>query len=199
MGLYNGSLTREQFMFREMRIVARLYKNGLSNAEITDTVYRDNLFQYPTERVITKNCRAALNRLACIACSQALFDMLAQGDTQQAKQAALVAMMCQSRLLAEFMTDVIGEKYRAFDLTLTSKDVNVFFACLGEKDEAVAAWSPETIKRIKSVLMNVLRENGYLEKIGSTRLCPVQISDEFERALRAAGMQRFLPAFNVID
>ena len=47
-GLYNGSLTREQFMFREMRIVARLYKNGLSNAEITDTVYRDNLFQYPT-------------------------------------------------------------------------------------------------------------------------------------------------------
>ena len=186
-------------MFREMRIVARLYKNGLSNAEITDTVYRDNLFQYPTERVITKNCRAALNRLACIACSQTLLDMLAQGDTQQAKQAALVAMMCQSRLLAEFMTDVIGEKYRAFDLTLTSKDVNVFFACLGEKDEAVAAWSPETVKRIKSVLMNVLRENGYLEKIGSTRLCPVQISDEFERALRAAGMQRFLPAFNVID
>lgn len=75
MGLYNGSLTREQFMFREMRIVARLYKNGLSNAEITDTVYRDNLFQYPTERVITKNCRAALNRLACIACSQTLLDM----------------------------------------------------------------------------------------------------------------------------
>ena len=149
--------------------------------------------------MITKNCRAALNRLACIACSQTLLDMLAQGDTQQAKQAALVAMMCQSRLLAEFMTDVIGEKYRAFDLTLTSKDVNVFFACLGEKDEAVAAWSPETVKRIKSVLMNVLRENGYLEKIGSTRLCPVQISDEFERALRAAGMQRFLPAFNVID
>ena len=109
MGLYNGSLTREQFMFREMRIVARLYKNGLSNAEITDTVYRDNLFQYPTERVITKNCRAALNRLTCIACSEALLDMLAQGDTQQAKQAALVAMMCQSRLLAEFMTDVIGE------------------------------------------------------------------------------------------
>lgn len=75
----------------------------------------------------------------------------------------------------------------------------MFFACLGEKDEAVAAWSPETVKRIKSVLMNVLRENGYLEKIGSTRLCPVQISDEFERALRAAGMQRFLPAFNGID
>ena len=58
-GLYNGSLTREQFMFREMRIVARLYKNGLSNAEITDTVYRDNLFQYPTERVIKKLPRRA--------------------------------------------------------------------------------------------------------------------------------------------
>lgn len=68
MGLYNGSLTREQFMFREMRIVARLYKNGLSNAEITDTVYRDNLFQYPTERVITKNCprRAQSSGMHCV-------------------------------------------------------------------------------------------------------------------------------------
>ena len=63
MGLYNGSLTREQFMFREMRIVARLYKNGLSNAEITDTVYRDNLFQYPTERMVANRATVCLRRL----------------------------------------------------------------------------------------------------------------------------------------
>lgn len=194
--LYNGSLTREQFMFREMRIVAKLYREGLVEREITDRVFRGNLFQYPTEREIKGKCRVVLKRLACIAHSDELVEFLADGNVSEAKQAALVAMMCQSRLLAEFMIEVVGEKYRSLDLTLTQKDLNVFFANLCEKDEAVAGWSVSTVKRIKSVLMNILRETGYLEGIGSEILCPVLISDEFERAIKDAGLYSLLPAFN---
>lgn len=196
---YNGSLTREQFMFREMRIVARLYQQGLTEAEILERVCRDNLFQYPTEREIKGKCKTALKRLAFIAKSDALLDMLANGSPQEARQVALVAMMAQSRLLYEFMTEVIGEKYRSLDTTFTSKDMNLFFARLCEKDEGVAGWSVSTLKRIKSVLMNVLRENGYLEKIGSEELSPVTVSDPFDQALREAGMQRFLAAFYRLD
>ena len=65
--------------------------------------------------------------------------------------------------------------------------------------QLIIAEKPSVAQSIAAVLGAKRRENGYLEKIGSTRLCPVQISDEFERALRAAGMQRFLPAFNVIN
>ncbi len=39
MGQYNGALTREQFLFREMRIVARLYREGRSPEEITGQIY----------------------------------------------------------------------------------------------------------------------------------------------------------------
>lgn len=66
-GVYSGALTREQFIFREMRIVTRLYKQGLPEAEIMERVFRENLFQYPTEREIKGKCKTALKRLRRIA------------------------------------------------------------------------------------------------------------------------------------
>lgn len=199
MGIYSGALTREQFMFREMRIVAQFHKQGLQEEEILERVFHANLFQYPTEREIKGKCRAALKRLRCIASSDALVDFLAEGTVCEAKQVAMVAMMCQSRLVAEFMTEVIGEKYKTLDMSFTPKDMNLFFVRLCERDADVSGWSASTVRRIKSVLMNVLRENGYLEKQGSETLCPVLISDAFRRALEDAGLQRFLTVFYTID
>ena len=54
---YNGSLTREQFMFQEMRISARLRLEGLIDKDIIAKVYEGNLFQYPTQREIKSKCR----------------------------------------------------------------------------------------------------------------------------------------------
>ena len=51
-----------------------------------------------------------------------LMEALTNGTVGEAKQAALIAMMLQSRLLAEFMITVIGEKYRSLDMTITKKD-----------------------------------------------------------------------------
>ena len=52
---YSGALTREQFLFHEMRITARLKLEGLSDRDVLTRVYNDNLFQYPTEKEITYN------------------------------------------------------------------------------------------------------------------------------------------------
>lgn len=199
MSRYNGSLTREQFMFREMRMVAQLYKKGQNTSQIIESVMRENLFQYPTEREVKGKCRVALRRLEMISSSETLLGLLAEGTLREAKQAALVAMMCDSQLLADFMVEVVGEKYRRLEMTITRKDVNLFFEQLRERDQAVGEWSDSTVRRIRSVLMNVLRENGYLEGIGSEELVPVLISEEFETALRAAGLRRFLPAFNILE
>ena len=47
---YSGGLTREQFMFSEMRITARLKQSGLSEKEILEKVYQENLYQYQWDR-----------------------------------------------------------------------------------------------------------------------------------------------------
>ena len=57
-GIYDGALTREQFMFLEMRKVAQMTIRGMTEEEILSRVYDDNLFQYPTQREIKSKCRA---------------------------------------------------------------------------------------------------------------------------------------------
>ncbi len=196
---FSGSLTREQFMFQEMRITARLSLEGLNESQILAKVEEENLFQYPTEREIKSKCRACIKRLACIADMPFIVDALANGTFQEARQAALIAMMCQSRLLSEFMISVIGEKYRRLDLTITRKDMNLFFQRLAEMDETVAGWTESTVKKIQSVIRNCLKETEYISSAQSEILLPVTLSESFAEALTMAGHRDFLPAFNRLD
>lgn len=195
---YSGSLTREQFMFQEIRVAARLKLDGLSDEDILTRVFEDNLFQYPTEREIKSKCRACLKRLICIADIPYVLDTLAHGTISEAKQAALVALMCQSLLIQDFMITVIGDKYRRLDMTLTRRDMNLFFDRLAEQDEGVASWSDQTIKKLKIVIRACLRETEYIQGTEET-LYPVLLSDEFATALKDAGRSSFLPAFNKFD
>lgn len=48
----SGALTREQFFLREMRVIAKLRAQGLSDAQIVDAVKDGNLFQYPTMKSV---------------------------------------------------------------------------------------------------------------------------------------------------
>ena len=43
---YKASITREPFLFYEMRTTAKLMVEGLSNDEIIERIVVDNLFQY---------------------------------------------------------------------------------------------------------------------------------------------------------
>lgn len=47
---YNGGLTREQFLFFEIRIVSSLVLQGKSRNEIEQEIFSENLFQFPTEK-----------------------------------------------------------------------------------------------------------------------------------------------------
>lgn len=195
---YNGALTREQFMFQEMRIIARLKIKGFSDQEILDRVFQENLFQYPTEREIKSKCRACLKRLDSMADIPFAIEALANSAIGEAKQAALVALMCQSLLMQDFMINVIGEKYRRLDMTLTRRDMNLFFDRLAEQDDNVASWSDQTIEKLKAVIRACLRETEYIQGTNET-LHPVLLCDDFANALKNAGRRNFLPAFNMFD
>ena len=42
----SGQITREQFLFYEMRTTAKLLSSGLSDKEIIEKIIQENLFQY---------------------------------------------------------------------------------------------------------------------------------------------------------
>ena len=192
---YNGSLTREQFLFFETRITAKLMLNGASDDEIIDEIVQENLFQYPTEKMIRNLAGVCVRRLRGLE-DMNLVDGIANDAVDVAKQVCLYAMMKDSRLLSEFMVTVIGEKYRTRDFSFDPSDLNLFFARLQEQDEHVAGWSDSTIQKIKTVIKNVLRENGYIDSVRSKELNLVLIEPMLEEAIRGNNETELLPAFN---
>lgn len=192
---YNGSLTSEQFLFYEMRIVSKQYLEGKPIEDIIEYIKRDNLFQYPTERKVSKLARACHRRILALGNEKLVYEM-ANAPVEVAKQINLYAMICYNRLVREFMVNLIGEKYRQQDLSYTRKDINVFFSRLQEQNNGVAAWSEQTITKLKQVLTRCLLETEMLDSVKDTTLNPIFISAELERGIRENNDLTALAAFN---
>lgn len=194
--IYNGGLTREQFLFYEIRILAKLLMDGISYEDAVKKITRENLFQFPTERMITSISNACYKRIQALD-SDALVEILADGSLEVAKQVNLYAMMKYNRLVWDFMTTVIGEKYRTQDFTLTKTDISAFFFALREQNEDVANWSENTIQKIKQVLVKSLVECEYLDSTKSETLNPVYLYPELEEVLESRD-HAALCAFNCL-
>jgi Txe/YoeB family toxin of Txe-Axe toxin-antitoxin module len=192
---YNGTLTAEQFLFYEMRIVSKQYLEKKSIEEIIACIRRDNLFQYPTERMIIRMARACYKRLVALDNEKLVYEV-ANAPVEVAKQINLYAMMRYNRLVREFMEGVIGEKYRLQDFSYTKKDINMFFSRLQEQNDDVATWSEQTIMKLKQVLNKCLIETGMLDSARDTTLNPILISEELETGIRENNDLTALAAFN---
>lgn len=191
----SGQMTREQFLFYEMRTTARLMAEGLSEKEIIERIVKDNLFQYPTEKSIQKMARTCMVRLKSLEDAN-LIVAIASQPAEIAKQVCLYAMMKRYRLIWDFMITVIGEKYRISDDSFGKIDLNSFFLRLEEQDDLVASWSDSTISKLKQVLTRMLVENEYIDSARATKLNPVWLQPVLENAIRAKGDEIALPAFN---
>lgn len=192
---YIASLTREPFLFYEMRTTAKLICEGLEDAEVVSRIAEENLFQYPTEKTISRIARACIKRLRAME-DESLIQAISIQPTDVAKQICLYAMMKQSRLVWEFMITVIGEKYRLRDSSFGKIDLNTYFMRLQEQDDTVATWSDNTITKLKQVLARVLIETEYLDNLKSDHLNPVWLQPILENAIRSNGDLSALPAFN---
>ena len=192
---YSGSLTAEQFLFYEIRIASKLYIQGISVDNAASKIREDNLFQYPTERQISRMTKACYRRLDALN-NQILIQELSSAPVEIAKQINLYAIMRYNRLVWDFMIQVIGEKFRTQDFSFERKDLNTFFSRLQAQDDSVAGWSDNTISKIKSVLVRFLVDTEYLDHFKSTTLNPVFLCEELEQGIRENDDTEVLPAFN---
>ncbi len=195
---YSAAITREQFLFYEMRATAKLVCEGLDQDTVVERIANDNLYQYPTEKSVRKMALACLRRLNAME-DQTLIEAIAEQPSDVSRQICLYAMMRQYRLVQDFMLTVIGEKYRKLDSSFGKIDLNIFFQRLQEQDDWVATWSDSTITKLKQVLQKLLVDNEYLDSTDSTRLNPVLISPLLENAIRTDGQEYLLPAFNCLS
>lgn len=191
------TITREQFLYREMRIVAKLLSEGKDEKQVIEEVVSNNLFQYPTERMIKNITQVCLNRFK-EANSKELINIVANESSSVAKQACLFLMMNYYRLVWDFMITVIGEKYRTKDYSFTKMDMNSFFTCLQEQNDTIASWSDATITKCKQVLKKILVETGYLDNTKTEVLNPVLLDFSLKEAIENTNNKQALIAFGCL-
>lgn len=198
----SGSLTREQFLFHETRIVGELYLHGLTDEEIVSKVFVENLFRYPTEKMLSNIARACLKRVHSLENldnpdDKRLIDALVYGSSSVAKQICLYAMMKQNRLINDFMLKVIGNKFAGRDYSFSKLVVSSFLIDLQEQDQWVASWSTSTINKIRQVIVKTLVDNEYLDDNNSRQLNTITITPILEDVLREKHRSA-LAAFNCL-
>ena len=128
----SGQITREQFLFYEMRTTAKLLSSGLSDKEIIEKIIQENLFQYPTEKSVKQMAGICVERLKCLQ-SDDLVSAIAFSDSVSAKQICLFAMMKKYRIVWDFMITVVGEKYKQRDYSFSRSDIRASFLRLQEQ------------------------------------------------------------------
>lgn len=194
---YSGGLTREQFLFEETRITARLMDQGLEDKEIVDMIQADNLFQYPTEKMLRSKALSCLRRLKALDNKHLVYH-IAHGSGSLARQINLYAVMRENAIVWDFFVYTIGDKYKAQDLNFTQRDINAFISELMERIPKCSQWSESTEKKIKQVLKKMLVECGFLRDIKSERLEQIYLYPELEDGIVANGDSIVLAAFNSI-
>ena len=171
---YRGSITREQWLVDETRTVARL---RLEDPALLDTralaahILENNLFQYPTEREVGSIARACARRLDALSSDpdrrDRLTHLIARGTTEQLRQANLYALMCDNRLVWDFMTCAV-----------------------------VATWSPATLNKIRQVLAQCLEQCGMYDR-KTEQLSTLLLDYDLENLIRENGDAGILPAFGL--
>ena len=209
-----GVLTREQFLLVEMRIVAALRLEGVSDGDIIARVKQENLFQYPTERMLADRARVCLRRLDAVKLDDSecaargidpatadqaatkITELIAHGAPDQAAQANLYTMICRYDLVREFMLVEIGERMAGFDYAYTDVDLNAFMTRFQVEHADAREWSDATVYRIKATLRQILRNVGLMPTRQLKTLTPVLIDLDVEDAITALGDAAALTAFN---
>ena len=194
---YSAVITREQFLFYEMRTTAKLVAEGLNDEQVADRITSDNLFQYPTEKSVRRMALTCLRRLKALD-DPDLVAAIASQPSDVSKQICLYAMMKQYRLVWDFMITVVGAKYENRDMSFSRMDFNVFMMRLQEQDDWVASWSDSTITKVKQVLARILVDNEYLDSTTADHLNPGLIYPILEDAIRSSGDTKALTAFNCL-
>lgn len=189
--VYSTSLTGAGFRLYEFKVTVSLIEEGLTDDEIRRKVFEEDLFQQKASST-TRSFPYILKRARAL--DDPLRKYVLEESNQMAKQINFYAIMKTDLLFYEFMDEVIKNKLQNNDLIYERKDINIFFNEKSDENEKLANWSESTLKRLKSSYNRLLLEMGYLIKLSSSDLIPVQMDDLLRDYLIKIGGKEYVEA-----
>lgn len=192
---YNAEISAGSLMLAESRRVARFMLTHPDRASWLDALKNQNILQKKSPATARRQARLIRNRLETL--DEHAWQMVAEGEQELALQVLLAAAIKHSRLLGDFLRDVVTGHLRRLEHTLSPADWDAFLADCARRDAAVETWSATTRAKLLQVVLRILAEARYLESTRSLRLTPPLLHPEVLRYLRARPESAVLAAMEL--
>lgn len=190
--VYSGKLTGESFLLYELKIVAKLKKEGYTDKEIRKMVLEENLFQYKFTSSISRRLTPLMQRINLL--DEKLIDRLIEDPLGDGIVINLYSIMKNDRLFFEFMNEVMKEKLKSNNEVLEKKDINIFIETKIEQNEDIASWSDSTVNKIKQVIKKILIEAKVVEDNKTGTVKKIIMSDWIKNYLSKLGEEKYILA-----
>ena len=183
MSLYNAEISAGSLLLPESRRVAGLMLTHPNQQIWFQALRLDNILQKKSPATARRQARLIRNRLETL--DEAAWPMVAAGEQEVALQILLAAAIKHSRLLGDFLRDVVAGRLRRLERTLSPGDWEAFLADCAHRDPAVATWSTTTRAKLLQVILRMLAEARYLESTSSLVLTPPLLHPEVRSFLHS--------------
>lgn len=195
--IYTATITSASLRLRESRVIADLLLKGVSSTAWKKATITDNVLQMDSPESIRRI--AGLLRARMEPLGEGIWQMIRDGDRDQATQATFAGAIKNSRLLGDFLDISIREQRALFAKSLDYRIWSDYIEGCRGRDPDMPHWSDATIARLRSSVYSMLAEAGYLENTQTRRLQNVFVDGQLVRYLRDRGERYVLRCLEVAE
>lgn len=190
---YSASAVKHAFWFMEFRKVVTLRNEGKIWEEIKKASEEENLFGAPTPARAKQIWNTVSARTKAL--DDSFYQIFMNGDLATQKLFALVAVMANDTLFAEFVYEIIREKMIIGINEYSPSDIRLFFKHKQEQSEKAAGWTDQTLGRLGHSYRNFLYEAGVTDNgRGIRKILKPILDPEMESWLKEQHMDYYLKA-----
>ena len=190
---YSAGAVKHAFWFMEFRKVVTLRNEGKTWEEIKKASEEENLFGAPTPARAKQIWNTVSARTKAL--DDSFYPIFMNSDLASQKLYALVAVMANDTLFAEFVYEIIREKMIIGINEYSPSDIRLFFKHKQEQCEKAAGWTDQTLERLGHSYRNFLYEAGVTDNgRGIRKILKPILDPEMESWLQEQHMDYYLKA-----
>lgn len=186
-------IPEENFYLKEIKNVCKILLNQEVNFEnLKEHLKKYDSLEASSENNFTNKFKSISKRIASL--TPVLQKFMIEKSVENSKFINLYSILCVERIIAEFMDEVIKNKFYNFDYIVYEKDFREYILYKGEQEEKINNWSEASKKKMVTKIKNFLTEGGFLKKEnnGSFKIIKPIIDGEIINEIKENGNKRIL-------
>lgn len=179
--LYSGDIVAGSLLVSESRKIAGLLLDKVDEKGWHQAIVIDNLLQKRSPVAAKRQARLIRNRLKHL--KPEIWELVHTGDRSISIQALLAASIKHSRLVGDFLDQVVHEHWRTFKPKISVSDWKYFLETCAQTDPKVFGWTDSTRAKLKQIVFRILAEAQYIKSSRSGQIQAVTVLPEIKQYL----------------